>query len=103
MTLPLFSPADRPGPDFVGLLRRLGHDPLGPRVDSGSDSAYVDTHATTIVSLRYADGVVMAGDRRATAFDPGSATFGLFRTSPLSPITANNAFPTAKTPSTSGT
>jgi proteasome beta subunit len=67
MTLPLFSPADRPGPDFVGLLRRLGHEPLGPRIDGPGDRAYTDTHATTIVSLRYTDGVVMAGDRRATA------------------------------------
>src|SRR6266550_1367950 len=67
MTLPLFPPADRPGPDFVGLLRRLGHEPLGPRT-TGTDSAeYTDTHATTIVSLRYGDGVIMAGDRRATA------------------------------------
>ena len=42
MTLPLFSPADRPGPDFVGLLRRLGHEPMGPRTDPGSGSDYVD-------------------------------------------------------------
>src|SRR3954451_6065233 len=67
MTLPLFSPADRPGPDFVGLLRRLGYEPLGPRTDAHASSGFTDTHATTIVSLRYADGVIMAGDRRATA------------------------------------
>src|SRR3954451_17080026 len=67
MTLPLFSPADRPGPDFVGLLRRLGHEPLGPRTDASESSGFTDTHATTIVSLRYAEGVIMAGDRRATA------------------------------------
>src|SRR3954469_3417685 len=67
MTLPLFSPADRPGPDFVGLLRRLGYEPLGPRTDAHAAAGYVDTHATTIVSMRYADGVIMAGDRRATA------------------------------------
>src|SRR5436190_11832289 len=67
MTLPLFPPADRPGPDFVGLLRRLGHEPLGPRTDGAAASEYVDTHATTICSLRYTDGVIMAGDRRATA------------------------------------
>src|SRR3954451_19112877 len=66
MTLPLFSPADRPGPDFVGLLRRLGHEPLGPRTDASESSGFTDTHATTIVSLRYAEGVIMAGDRRAT-------------------------------------
>src|SRR3954447_25372691 len=66
MTLPLFPPADRPGPDFVSLLRRLGHEPLGPRTDGAGTSEYTDTHATTICSLRYADGVIMAGDRRAT-------------------------------------
>src|SRR3954447_5082628 len=67
MTLPLFSPADRPGPDFVGLLRRLGYEPLGPRTDAHASSGFTDTHATTIVSLRYAEGVIMAGERRATA------------------------------------
>src|SRR4051794_39596767 len=67
MTLPLFPPADRPGPDFVGLLRRLGHEPLGPRTDGAAAAGYVDTHATTIVALRYDEGVIMAGDRRATA------------------------------------
>src|SRR4051794_20765574 len=66
MTLPLFPPADRPGPDFVGLLRRLGHEPLGPRTTGAGSAEYADTHATTICSLRYADGVIMAGDRRAT-------------------------------------
>src|SRR4051812_47272805 len=66
MTLPLFRPGDDPGPDFAQLLRRLGHDPLGP-TDLPDSTAFVDTHATTIVALRYADGVIMAGDRRATA------------------------------------
>ena len=63
MTLPLFSPADSPGPDFARLLDKLG---LAPRVpDAGAFDKI--THGTTIVALRYADGVVMAGDRRATA------------------------------------
>ena len=66
MTLPLFRPGDDPGPDFAQLLRRLGHDPLGP-TDLPHSSSFVDTHGTTIVALRYADGVIMAGDRRATA------------------------------------
>jgi proteasome beta subunit len=66
MTLPLFSPADDPGPNFVGLLRRLGHEPLGP-TELPDAAGYTDVHATTIVALRYADGVIMAGDRRATA------------------------------------
>lgn len=63
MTLPLFSPAESPGPDFARLLDRLG---LAPRVPEVGTLDRI-THGTTIVALRYTDGVVMAGDRRATA------------------------------------
>jgi proteasome beta subunit len=59
----MFTPADSPGPDFARLLERLG---LTPRVPESGQLERV-THGTTIVALRYADGVVMAGDRRATA------------------------------------
>jgi len=62
MTLPLFTPADDPGPSFTALLQRLNGDPVRFEVDPS-----VITHGTTIVAVRYADGVVMAGDRRATA------------------------------------
>lgn len=63
--LPSFTPADDPGPDFASLIRRVG---LGsPAADaSGADAAAI-THGTTCVAVRYADGVVMAGDRRATS------------------------------------
>ena len=68
MTLPLFPPDEDPGPNFVDLLRKLGHQPMGPSdLGSADASHFVDIHATTIVAVRYADGVVMAGDRRATA------------------------------------
>src|SRR3954468_19799546 len=67
MTLPLFTPDSDPGPNFVDLLRRLGHEPLGPSKLPSGNAAFTDRHATTIVAIRYADGVVMAGDRRATA------------------------------------
>src|SRR5687767_1676988 len=64
MTIPSFGPADDPGSSFTELLRRTGRDPFAAlTVDPG---AYVDTHATTICALTYADGVVMAADRRAT-------------------------------------
>jgi proteasome beta subunit len=63
MTLPNFSPADSPGPDFARLLDRLG---LAPRVPVAGTLDRI-THGTTIVALRYEDGVLMAGDRRATA------------------------------------
>jgi proteasome beta subunit len=62
MSLPLFPPADDPGPSFAGLLRRLHGVP--PQIDMNGVTV---THGTTIVAIRYADGVVMAGDRRATA------------------------------------
>lgn len=58
-------PMDDPGPDFAGLLRKAG---LEPPVPSGDVSATFDVvHGTTCVSLRYADGVIIAGDRRATS------------------------------------
>jgi proteasome beta subunit len=63
VTLPLFPPPSDPGPSFVELLRRLQGAP--PPVEA--TAAPPIPHATTIVALRYADGVVMAGDRRATA------------------------------------
>jgi proteasome beta subunit len=64
MSLPLFPPGADPGPDFTELLRRTSNTPpdLGRR-----DQQLAIAHGTTIVALRYADGVVMAGDRRATA------------------------------------
>jgi len=53
------------GTDFVALLRSLGHDPFASvRADAPAPPV---THGTTICAIRYADGVVMAGDRRATA------------------------------------
>jgi len=66
MTLPMFSPTDEPGPSFSEVLRRVGLDPFAPiRAEGGVP--FDIRHGTTIVALRYADGVVMAGDRRATA------------------------------------
>lgn len=64
MTLPLFPPHDDPGPDFAALVRRVGLQPPPP---PASAEALAVTHATTCVAVRYADGVVMAGDRRATS------------------------------------
>ena len=64
MTLPLFTPNDDPGPSFIGLLGRLGVG--APDLPDRVDPALV-THGTTVVAVRYVDGVVMAGDRRATS------------------------------------
>ncbi len=60
--MPIFGPADDPGSSFPELLRRVG---LG--TEPPGDGTIDVPHATTCVALRYADGVVMAGDRRATA------------------------------------
>ena len=64
MTLPLYTPAEDPGPSFLGLLAKLGL--RLPQPTEPVDSAVV-THGTTVVAIRYRDGVLMAGDRRATS------------------------------------
>ena len=65
MTLPIFSVSDDPGPSFAELLRRTG-SPLHVSDVDMKDRIQI-THGTTVVAVRYADGVVMAGDRRATS------------------------------------
>ncbi|MEO7555148.1 MAG: proteasome subunit beta [Acidimicrobiales bacterium] len=65
MTLPLFGASDDPGPSFFELLRRQPGALPNTTVDARDRIAI--THGTTVVSIRYADGVVMAGDRRATS------------------------------------
>ena len=63
MSMPMFQPGTDPGSNFPELLKRVG------LAASGSDAAgdLAVPHATTCVALRFADGVVMAGDRRATS------------------------------------
>lgn len=63
--MPFFKPGDDPGPNFTDLLRRVGAQPEVPQLTPGERLEI--THGTTVVAIRYADGVVMAGDRRATA------------------------------------
>ncbi len=65
MTLPFFEPSDDPGPSFMGLLHRQGFAP--PVVEASIEGRLPITHGTTVVAIRYADGAVMAGDRRATS------------------------------------
>jgi proteasome beta subunit len=96
MTLPMFAPGNDPGPNFNEVLHRLGFGPFpgsgaagapgaqsvpdrlpggGPgmlTVPGGGDgrasaAPFQVTHGTTICAVRYNDGVIMAGDRRATA------------------------------------
>ena len=81
MSLPLFPSGGDPGPSFVELLRRT-RSPGGqlapptstaivtsePRHSPGLAAPLIPgvTHGTTVVALRYDNGVVVAGDRRAT-------------------------------------
>src|SRR5207302_5540940 len=62
MAFPFFPPDDDPGPSFAELLRRSGLSPAVP-----TERLEGVTHGTTVIAIRYADGVVMAGDRRATS------------------------------------
>ncbi len=62
MTLPLFPPSQDPGSNFAELVKQMG---LLPSYQHLNPSLSVP-HATTCVALRYADGVLIAGDRRAT-------------------------------------
>lgn len=68
MSMPFFSPGDHPGSSFTELLRRVGLEPFDEsRFVSAQSPGFAVPHATTCVALRFADGVVMAGDRRATS------------------------------------
>ena len=65
MNLPLFRAEDDPGPSFAELLRRTGFD---EKMSFDSEvPAREFRHGTTCVAVRYADGVLIAGDRRATS------------------------------------
>jgi proteasome beta subunit len=62
MSFPFFPPDDDPGPSFAALLERTGYTPAVP-----TEKLDGVTHGTTVIAIRYGDGVVMAGDRRATS------------------------------------
>ncbi|HEX5948500.1 MAG TPA: proteasome subunit beta [Actinomycetota bacterium] len=51
-------------PSFFDLVRGSGSDPLRMPL-SGDEPALLPPHGTTVVALRFGDGVIMAGDRRA--------------------------------------
>jgi proteasome beta subunit len=71
----MFRPEHDPGPSFTEVLRRVGVDPFAtiaasspaPGSPLGGAAPFELRHGTTIAAIRYAEGVVMAGDRRATA------------------------------------
>lgn len=67
-TLPIFPAATDPGPSFADLLRRVApHQLPGANVEHATGVPLDVPHGTTVAAIRYAQGVVMAGDRRATA------------------------------------
>jgi proteasome beta subunit len=66
MAMPFFRPGDDPGANLPELLRRIGIDPFAVP-ESFRGTAVEVPHATTCVALRFGNGVVMAGDRRATS------------------------------------
>ncbi len=68
MSMPFFAAGDDPGANFPELLRRVGLHTATPPLMNGLTAADMGApHATTCIALRYADGVIMAGDRRATS------------------------------------
>lgn len=69
MTLPVFDTREDPGPNFVNLLIKSGLGPFEPLAGVASElpsKGITFPHGTTIAALRYAEGIVIAGDRRAT-------------------------------------
>lgn len=68
-SLPTFGIGEDPGPSFTGLLAAAtsGGDPaVSAAAEAAADLSGV-AHGTTVVALRHREGVILAGDRRATA------------------------------------
>ena len=63
MGLPLFPITEDPGPNFMALLVKSGAEL--PKFEPSEDFSW--RHGTTVVAIKYNGGVIMAGDRRATA------------------------------------
>ena len=63
--LPLTGATFGADPSFVELLRRQRPEALPSSIQMSG--AIAIPHGTTVLGLRFADGIVMAGDRRATA------------------------------------
>ncbi len=63
--MPFLTPGADPGPSFAELLRRVGAPTVEHPTASGGDLPA--PHGTTVLAIRHAGGVVMAGDRRATS------------------------------------
>lgn len=55
--------ATSPGSSFTELIDSLGYS---PQIEIPAGSSIEAPHGTTVLAMRYAGGVVMAGDRQAT-------------------------------------
>ena len=66
-TLPPFGIGEDPGSSFTGLLAATAPAGSASPATTGQVELSAVSHGTTVVALRHRDGVVMAGDRRATA------------------------------------
>jgi proteasome beta subunit len=64
LRLPLAGTAFGASPSFVELLQRQRPEIVPP---GDAPAPFPIPHGTTVLGLRYADGIVMGGDRRATA------------------------------------
>ncbi len=65
MTPSTFEPGSDPGSSFTNLVRSAG---LAPPVPDGDVAEQFElAHGTTVIALRYGDGAIIAGDRRATS------------------------------------
>ena len=53
--------------DFPGLLRRKGLLQVAPEPMAAAGHAFTPTESTTILAFKFSGGVLVAGDRRATA------------------------------------
>ena len=62
MTRPSYSIEHDPGPNFAALIKGYGIEPL--KLQNPVDNL---AHGTTCVAIRFEDGVILAGDRRATS------------------------------------
>ena len=65
--MPSFAPGMDPGPSFVDRLRKVAPHELPGASSGGGVAPIAIVHGTTVLAIRYDGGVVMAGDRRATA------------------------------------
>ena len=65
--LPVFTRGSTPGRRSSSCSGACGRTTSAGAGAVGEGSALPITHGTTVVAIRYADGVVMAGDRRATS------------------------------------